>query len=182
MRKRQKIQEVLCGLKMIRIALLYFLLIQSALASHTMTLSSSSLDPNTAIPVLYTCDGKNISPALTWSGTPAGSKSFTLVIADPDAPGGTFYHWIVFNLPITTTVLEDNSLLPNGAMLGKNSWGNMQYKGPCPPRGTTHHYIFTIYALDTLLNIPFGSKFETLNAAMAGHILDQASFRTTYTH
>ncbi len=133
-------------------------------------LESSVFIHNTSIPGLYTCDGADRSPALTWKGAPAGTQSYVLIMDDPDAPNGTWDHWLLFNIPATLNRLDEATDLPAGAISGKNSWGNTGYGGPCPPSGT-HRYIFTLYALDTQLTLHSGVNKQHLLGAMEGHVL-----------
>ncbi len=104
------------------------------------------------IPEKYTCDGPDVSPPLAWTNAPAGTKSFALIADDPDAPGGIWVHWVVYNLPPTLTALAENTppspQLPDGAKQGVNDFGQTGYRGPCPPAGRLHRYVFNIYALD----------------------------------
>lgn len=102
------------------------------------------------IPVRYTCDGKDYSPPLSISGVPEGAKSLVLVMEDPDAPGGSFYHWLLWNISPQITEIKENKT-PSGAVVGRNDFGRFDYGGPCPPQ--EHHYIFQLYALDDLLAI-----------------------------
>jgi Raf kinase inhibitor-like YbhB/YbcL family protein len=136
--------------------------------------TSSAFLQDSLIPANYTCDGDNISPALKWENAPAGTQSFALIMEDPDAPTDTFVHWIVYDIPVTITQLDENqpktATLPNGAQQGKNGAGNIYYRGPCPPSGT-HRYFFTLFALDNKLNLPSGKTKAELNTAMKGHIL-----------
>lgn len=144
--------------------------------------STASAEQGGALPVLYTCDGKNISPAVSWSGVPKGTKSFVLIVSDPDAPNGVFYHWILFNLPKDTRTLPegiDNP--PAGSGVGINSWGKTNYGGPCPPKDTSHHYNFALYALDTKLKLREGADAEAVKAAIKKHVLGTAEFVAVYT-
>ena len=141
-----------------------------------MKILSPAFQHEGMIPVKFSCKGDDISPPLKWENAPAGTKSFVLVCDDPDAPMGTWDHWLLFNIPASVTELPEGvpaqAELPNGARHGKNSWGRKDYGGPCPPGGT-HRYFFKFYALDTLLDLkPGASKRELLNA-MQGHILAQ---------
>lgn len=153
---------------------LLFLLIGIFLMTNTMAadfkIISLAFKNGEKIPMKYSCDDKDISPPLSWANAPAATQSFALICSDPDAPAGTWYHWVIFNIPNTTTVIAENDI-PAHSFLGKNSWGRSQYNGPCPPHGKPHHYIFTLYALDTKLNLPQESAVETLIKAMQGHIL-----------
>lgn len=136
------------------------------------------------IPVAFTCDGEDTSPPLDWSGTPDGTESIALIVDDPDAPGGTWVHWLLYNIPA-----DQNSLpagiparpeLDNGSRHGENSWGRTDYGGPCPPSGT-HRYFFKLYALDQRLDLTPGASKAELIEAMEGHILAQAEAFGTYT-
>jgi Raf kinase inhibitor-like YbhB/YbcL family protein len=113
--------------------------------ASTMTVTSSAFAPGAAIPVRYTCKGDNVSPPLRWSAPPAGTAELALVVDDPDAPGGTFVHWVLSGIPASQTQLAENAL-PSGAKQARNSAGS-GYAGPCPPSGPAHHYRFTVYAL-----------------------------------
>lgn len=144
---------------------------------------SSAFTNNGTIPSLYTCDGKDISPPLHWSNAPAGTKSFALINEDPDAPMGTWVHWLVWNIPATVSELKENvekkGELADGTRQGMTDFGRVGYGGPCPPSGT-HRYFFKLYALDTLLTLPVGAKKEELLKAMNGHILAEAQLVGTY--
>jgi Raf kinase inhibitor-like YbhB/YbcL family protein len=143
-----------------------------------MKLESQAFAEGATIPVKYTCDGEDTSPDLNWSNDPVGTMSFVLIMDDPDAPGGTWDHWIVFNIPPTTKSVQEGQE-PQGTK-GKNSWGNLGYGSPCPPSGT-HRYFFTIYALDLdTLSLAEGATKSAVEASMVGHILDQASLMGTY--
>jgi Raf kinase inhibitor-like YbhB/YbcL family protein len=142
-------------------------------------LKSSDFSDNNNIPSPFTCDGENISPALNWYDEPAGTRSFVLIMDDPDAPAGVWDHWVLFNIPATTHELPANlTLPPQGAQLGKNSWGKMNYGGPCPPDGE-HRYFFKLYALDTILTLTQPNKSQ-LEAATNGHILGTATLMGKY--
>lgn len=129
------------------------------------------------------CNGENRSPQLSWSGVPAGTKSFALIVHDPDAPiAGGFYHWVVYNLPATARELATNAALAAGE-LGETSAGRAGYYGPCPPPGPAHHYIFTIYALD-VAQVAAAAPLTApqLLARIAGHVLARGTLRGTQTH
>ncbi|MBI1934862.1 YbhB/YbcL family Raf kinase inhibitor-like protein [Candidatus Woesearchaeota archaeon] len=133
-----------------------------------MKLASPSFTHNGSIPSEFTCDGSDLSPPLDISDVPANSKSLVLISDDPDAPAGTWDHWVVFNIPPSTNrILKGNE--PKG-IPGKNSWGRAGYGGPCPPSGT-HRYFFRLYALDTMLNLSEGAPKKQLEAAMQGHVI-----------
>ncbi len=130
------------------------------------------------IPVKYTCDGEDINPLLVINGIPAETKSMALIVDDPDAPGKTWVHWVVWNIAPDTTRIEENSI-PNDAVQGINDFGRKNYGGMCPPSGT-HRYYFKIYALDTTLELDPDSEKPDLEGAMRGHILDQATLVGLY--
>ncbi|MCX7880602.1 MAG: YbhB/YbcL family Raf kinase inhibitor-like protein [Ignavibacteria bacterium] len=146
-------------------------------------ISSTAFEHEGFIPAKYTCDGENISPPLKWSNPPEGTKSFVIINDDPDAPVGTWVHWVIYNIPPTTTSLPENikpiPKLPDGTLQGKNSWGKIGYGGPCPPSGI-HRYFFKIYALNTILEIGSGATKEQVLKAMQGHILAEGSFFGKY--
>lgn len=148
-----------------------------------MKIESPSFKHEGMIPSTFTCDGKDISPALKWSGAPENTKSFALINDDPDAPVGLWVHWVIYNIPSGTHELHENfpkdAELKNGAKNGKNSWGKLGYGGPCPPSGT-HRYFFKLYALDTMLNLPSGAAKEQVESAMKGHILAEAQLMGKY--
>lgn len=142
-----------------------------------MKLTSSAFDHGGNIPSVYTCDGKDISPPLTIEDVPAGAESLALVVDDPDAPGQTFDHWLVWNIPPETTTISEGQQ-PKGTA-GENDFGDLTYGGPCPPSGT-HTYRFKVYALDIVLNLPEGSSKAQLEQAMEGHILGQTLLEGNY--
>jgi len=136
-----------------------------------MKISSSAFENNSKIPSKYTCDGQDINPPLEIKDIPKGTQSLVLIVDDPDAPKGTFLHWLVFNINPDVSLIEENSL-PEGAVQGKNDFGKENYGGPCPPSGE-HRYFFKLYALDIKLNLPAGSDLKEVEKEMKGHILDQ---------
>jgi len=148
-----------------------------------MNLTSAAIVPGQPIPKRYTCDGENISPPLQWAGAPGGTESFVLIMDDPDAPSGTFVHWLVYDLPAGSTALPENvpkqQQVPGGGSQGTNSARQVGYMGPCPPSGT-HRYFFRLYALDTTLKLPPAADRKTLEGAMRGHILAQAELMAPY--
>jgi len=156
-----------------RLLILLGILIMTNVNAANFILTSHSFKNNEKIPIKYTCAGNDISPQLSWQGAPKATKSFALICADPDAVSGTFYHWVVFNMPLTLSSIKENQNLLD-SVIGENSTGQQAYKGPCPPPGKIHHYIFTVYALDTQLNLPMDTNAEKLIAAMQGHILETA--------
>lgn len=141
---------------------------------------SHAFSPGGFIPSYYTCDGSDISPPLYWKDVPINTRSFVLIMDDPDALPSTWNHWIVYNLPASITALPTNlQQLPKDAQNGKNSWGNTNYGGPCPPKGR-HRYVFKLYALDINLPFPSGKTKEEIEKAMMGHILSFAQLVANY--
>ena len=137
-------------------------------------LESSAFKEGETIPRQFTCEGEDISPALRWTAPPPGTRSFVLIVEDPDAPSGVWTHWIVYNLPSLAREMPENvpkqDQVPGGGFQGLNSFGKIGYGGPCPPSGKPHRYFFHLYALDTVLSLKAGAgKQEVLDAAK-GHI------------
>jgi Raf kinase inhibitor-like YbhB/YbcL family protein len=141
-------------------------------------ISSPAFVHNGTIPVRHTCDGGDVSPSLTITGVPASARSLALIVDDPDAPGGDWVHWVVWNIPPTTTSLGENAL-PPGSHQGKNGWGKNSYGGPCPPSGS-HRYFFKFYALDSFMELPLSTTKKGLEAAMDGHIVARGEFIGLY--
>jgi len=150
----------------------------------TLELTSTAFADGDKMPARYTCDGENVSPPLAWGEPPPQTRSFALIVDDPDAPVGVFTHWVIFNIPADARELEEaipiGERLPNGALQGKNGFGKLGYGGPCPPRGSPHHYRFTLYALDKPLELPPGISKNDLLQAMEGHILAQGQLVGVY--
>jgi Raf kinase inhibitor-like YbhB/YbcL family protein len=147
-------------------------------------LTSTAFETESNIPMQYSCDGRNISPDLSWSGAPAGTKSFALVMHDPDAPvAGGYTHWLVYNVPSAADHIPENApnqdRLPGGGMQGKNDSGTYGYTGPCPPSGT-HRYYFRLYALDVELDPRAGTSKAAMEKSMQGHVLAQAELLGRY--
>jgi hypothetical protein len=140
-----------------------------------MRLSSPEFGNNQYMPAKFSCQGEDINPALTIEGAPAGTKSLALIMDDPDAPMGTWVHWVLFDIPVVSQI-EENSV---PGKQGSNNSGRNNYHGPCPPSGT-HRYFFKIYALDTMLNLREGISKGALQKAMQGHILDKAELIGLY--
>lgn len=147
-------------------------------ADMSLELKSDAFANGQSIPAKYSCTGKNISPALTWSNAPAGTQSFALIVDDPDAPMGTWVHWVLYNIPSSTTSLPE-STNADGISVGKNSSNHMSYDGPCPPSGT-HRYFFKLYALDSTLSLSPGATKEQVLNTMKGHILAQGELMGTF--
>ena len=149
-----------------------------------LELASAAFQDGGTIPIEYTCDGQDISPPLEWDWGPGGTRSFVLIVDDPDAPGGAFTHWIFFDIPAHIVGLEadvpDTAEFDNGARQGENDFGSIGYRGPCPPPGDPHHYYFTLYALDTTLELEAGATKAQLLDAMQGHVLAQAELIGLY--
>jgi len=156
---------------------------QSNKEGKTMKLESGAFKFNELIPAKYTCDGKDISPPLFWDEIPIGTQSIALIVDDPDAPGRTFVHWLVYDIPNTIRQLPEHTpivkTLPNGGTQGKNDFGKFGYGGPCPPSGI-HRYFFKLYALDKSLALAAGATKNQILAAMEGHILATAELIGRY--
>jgi Raf kinase inhibitor-like YbhB/YbcL family protein len=153
----------------------------------SFAITSTAFAPNAAIPSLYTCEGKDISPPLAWGGAPAGTKSLALIVDDPDAPDPaapkmTWVHWVLYNIPSAAGSLPEAvrpTALPAGTREGVNDWGRTGYGGPCPPIGR-HRYFHKLYALDFVLPELKRADKAALEKAMQGHILAQAALIGTY--
>ncbi|MFN8627731.1 MAG: YbhB/YbcL family Raf kinase inhibitor-like protein [Candidatus Binatia bacterium] len=149
-----------------------------------LILTSSAFTAGGEIPRQHTCEGADRSPALRWTGAPAGTKRFALIADDPDAPVGTWVHWVVYDLPAETAELAEglpaSDTLPGGGMQGRNDFRKTGYGGPCPPPGKPHRYVFKLYALDAATGLkPHATKADVL-AAIEGHVLAQAELMGTY--
>ncbi len=146
--------------------------------------SSPAFQEGGKILAKYTCEGQDVSPALTWGEPPAGTQSFALIVDDPDAPAGVWTHWVLFNLPADSRQLPEaipsQNQLPSGALQGRNDFGSIGYGGPCPPPGGPHRYYFTLYALDQPLDLKAGASRRQVLDAMQGHILAQGQLMGTY--
>ena len=153
----------------------------------TFKLTSPAFAANGAIPAKFTCEGADLSPPLEWSGAPGGTKSFALIVDDPDAPDPArpqrvYVHWVIYNIPASSTNLPENAAkggLPSRALQGSNDWGKQTYGGPCPPVGR-HRYFFKLYALDTELKGLSNPTKGQLEKAMQGHIVGNAELIGTY--
>ncbi len=149
-----------------------------------LVLAASAFSDGEQIPLRYSCDGEDISPSLAWSGVPEGTETLVVIMDDPDAPGGTWDHWVVFNIPAEVKGLEeaqpDTPQLPSGGVHGKNSWGDKAYGGPCPPRGPAHNYRFFLYAVDVTLELEVGASKKDVLAEIEGHIVGENLLTGTY--
>lgn len=145
-----------------------------------LTLKSSAFTQGTSIPSQYTCDGADQSPPLSWSDAPKGTQTFVLILEDPDAPAGTWDHWILYNLPASTSELAENiKNFPTGTQIGQNSWGHQTYNGPCPP-DREHRYFFNLYALNSSLALPNGASKKQVESALQNHILEKTQLMGYY--
>ena len=144
----------------------------------TIELSSSAFENGDTIPIKYSCDGEDIIPPLTFGDSPENTTSFAIILDDPDAPGGTFVHWLVWNIPSTVTGFSEGEDItyPQGI----NDFEEQEYGGPCPPVGSTHRYYFRFYALDTMLDLDAGATRSQLENAMEGHVLAEGQLMVTY--
>lgn len=149
-----------------------------------MQLTSSAFQAGGAIPVKYTGDGDDLSPPLAWHSPPEGTQSLALICDDPDAPRGTWVHWVLFDLPGGTVGLPEGiptlGSLSHGGVQGKNDFGNLGYGGPAPPRGKPHRYFFRLYALDAVLGLAPGASRKEVDQAMHGHVLASSELMGTY--
>ena len=150
----------------------------------TMQLTSTAFNQGQPIPERHTCDNKNVSPPLKWSGTPAAAKSLALIADDPDAPVGTWVHWVLYDLPPTVNMLPEDlqkgQYTPQGAKQGLNDFKHLGYGGPCPPPGKPHRYFFKLYALDSVLNLKPGATKAEVEQAMANHVLAEGQLMGSY--
>jgi Raf kinase inhibitor-like YbhB/YbcL family protein len=153
-------------------------------AEEPFKLGSSAMVPGAPIGVEYTCTGANRSPPLAWGGLPKSTASFALIMSDPDAPGGTFIHWVAYNIPPTTSSLPAGvprtSAIPGGGTNGANGVGQIGYKGPCPPPGKVHHYHFRLYAVDSKLNLGDGADASAVESAIRDRVVGSADLMVTF--
>jgi Raf kinase inhibitor-like YbhB/YbcL family protein len=149
-----------------------------------LEVTSDAFPAGGQIPAMYTCDGANISPPLSWGPVPSGTAGIAILVTDPDAPGGTFTHWVAYNIPPGTRGIpageRGTDILPAGSLQGTNDMGRTAYGGPCPPGGKPHHYHFTVSALDTTLNLAGKPDGRVLARAMAGHVLARGEIMGLY--
>jgi Raf kinase inhibitor-like YbhB/YbcL family protein len=157
---------------------------QKGFSAVTLRLSSSSFDEGADIPAKHTCEGGDISPALSWSGIPPGTKSLAIVVDDPDAPDPrapkmTWVHWVLYDIPADVAGLGEGATDPPGARAGRNDWKSTGFRGPCPPVGR-HRYVHKLYALDTVLPDLGKPDKAKLEGAMKGHVLGEATLVGSY--
>ena len=149
-------------------------------------ITTTAFRDRSSIPKRFTCDGSDVSPALSWGDPPAGTRSLAIIADDPDAPAGTWVHWVLYDLPADTRKLPEGVAkdreLPNGALQGRNDFGKIGYNGPCPPRGSEHRYFFKLYALDSKTGLKAGATKSELERAMKGHVLAQAQLVGKFQH
>jgi len=149
-------------------------------------ITTTAFRDGSSIPKRFTCDGPDVSPALSWGDPPAGTRSLAIIADDPDAPAGTWVHWVLYDLPADTRKLPEGVAkdreLPNGALQGRNDFGKIGYNGPCPPRGSEHRYFFKLYALDSKTGLKAGATKSELERAMKGHVLAQAQLVGKFQH
>jgi Raf kinase inhibitor-like YbhB/YbcL family protein len=150
----------------------------------SIPLVSSAFTEGQPIPAKYTCDGRDVSPPLQWSQVPSAAKSLALICDDPDAPMGTWVHWVLYDLPASTPALAEavpaKETLPSGAKQGRNDFRKIGYGGPCPPAGRPHRYYFKLYALDGPVGLEPGASKQDLLRALTGHILGEGQLMGTY--
>ena len=152
----------------------------------SFSLTSEAFTDGESIPARFTCDGDDVSPALSWQGGPDGAQSFALIMDDPDAPGGTYTHWVIFNIRSQVNALPEGiekterPANAEGGVQGKNDFGDDGYGGPCPPGGNAHHYNFRLYALDGRLELDPGASKDEVLKAMEGRILGETALTGTY--
>jgi Raf kinase inhibitor-like YbhB/YbcL family protein len=152
--------------------------------SMTFQVTSAAFSRGETIPKKFTCDGPDVSPQLGWNDAPAGTESFALMADDPDAPVGTWVHWVLYDLPGSARELAEGvakqEQLPSGARQGRNDFGKIGYGGPCPPPGKPHRYFFKLYALDAKTNLKAGATKADVERALKGHVIGQAELMGMY--
>jgi Raf kinase inhibitor-like YbhB/YbcL family protein len=153
-------------------------------AARAFEITSPAIQADAVVPTDNTCSGADLSPALQWTGAPTGTLAFALIVADPDAPSGTFFHWVVYDLPSGASGLPPGigrtAQIAGGGTQGVNSFGKVGYNGPCPPHGRPHHYHFRLYALDRMLDLDAGANAAEVEAAMKGHELASTDLVGTF--
>jgi Raf kinase inhibitor-like YbhB/YbcL family protein len=152
--------------------------------SMAIKMTSTAFADGQPVPTRHTCDGDDLSPSLAWTGIPDGTKSIALIADDPDAPAGTWVHWVLYNLPATATELPEGvaktEALDNGAAQGTNDFKRIGYGGPCPPPGSPHRYFFKLYALESRLELAPGATKQQLLEALDGHVIAEGQLMGTY--
>lgn len=147
-------------------------------------ITTSAFSSGGAIPKNYTCDGPDLSPPLSWKDPPAGTQGFALIADDPDAPAGTWVHWVIYNIPSSAKELREGiqktEQLSDGSLQGRNDFRKIGYGGPCPPAGKPHRYFFKLYALDAKLNLKPGATKAEVESAIKGHTLAQSELMGKY--
>jgi Raf kinase inhibitor-like YbhB/YbcL family protein len=149
----------------------------AVVAAVALSLSSPAFHAGSPIPQRYTCDGQDASPPLRWSNVPRRARSLAIQLQDPDAPGGVFTHWLLWNLSPRTRGIPAQA---NRTTEGRNSFGRIGYSGPCPPPGPAHHYVFTLFALDRKLALSRGASPSRFHAALGGHVVSRRILVGTY--
>ncbi len=153
-------------------------------AAGSLTVTSPSFRQGDRIPKRFTADGGDLAPALNWSKPPGKTKSLALIMDDPDAPAGTWTHWVIYNLPPDSQQLKEGTArqatLPDGSRQGRNSWGRTGYSGPAPPPGQAHRYFFRLYAADSKIDLKQGVSREDLLLALKGHVIAEGELAATY--
>lgn len=181
--KRNLIITIIIAFIVVIVLVNFYTSAKTVRKTMNITVSSSAFKDGELIPIKYTCDGDNVSPPLSFALIPDNTNSIALIADDPDAPMGTWVHWVLYNLPADTTkILEampKDKTLDNGAKQGANSSNRIGYTGPCPPSGT-HRYFFKVYALDKILTLEPGITKEQLLSAMEGHVLSQGQLMGKY--
>jgi len=152
--------------------------------STSFSLESQDFNSGTKIPDELTCSGSNVSPALEWMNVPESVKSFAIFMDDPDAPRGSFTHWLIANIPAKTTTLKKGistaTTLPNGSIQGKNDFNTAGYRGPCPPPGKAHNYVIHLYAIDNILPLSDSFTKSEFESALEGHVISEAKITGSF--
>lgn len=191
LRQRRKIQKLLYqqqGITMMgtlfKVLLGFSLLFSSMVNANSpahFTLQSADFKPLSTLPRTFTCDGEDVSPALSWSNLPPKTQSLVLILSDADAPNGTFYHWVLYNIPpIITSIPTGVDPHAIGISSGRNSWEMLGYRGPCPPQNASHRYIFSLYALDAALSIKPGVDAVSIIKRITPRTIEKTELVVTY--
>lgn len=174
---RKKIIVAACVLIVVLIAVIFFT--RRNYPTDSMRITSSAFEHNGSLPSLYTCDGRGVSPPLAIADVPSGAQSIVLIFDDPDAPGRTFDHWVVWNIPPVVAEITEGASMDGDGIIGRNTAGGNAYFPPCPPNGE-HRYFFKLYALNRGLDLPAGSSKTEVERAMEGHVIDYAELMGRY--